>query len=152
MITLPDLAIRVAPAPTRDPLPGREIEVARLGAAWSAAATGVPAVLLIVGEAGVGKTRLAQEAIALAESTGGLVLQARCYAAERSLFLQPSLTRSPGSLQRCARIGYGDSRGPVRPRSPACHPGPVTSSIHHRLDGPPRKRSSGVPFRTSLTC
>jgi DNA-binding SARP family transcriptional activator len=89
MITLPDLAVRVVAAPTRDPLPGREVEVARLGAAWSAAATGVPAVLLIVGEAGIGKTRLAREAIAAAEATGGLVLQARCYAAERSLFLQP---------------------------------------------------------------
>ena len=75
--------------PARDPLPGREVEVARLGAAWSAAAAGEPAVLLIVGEAGIGKTRLAREAIAVAESTGGLVLQARCYAAERSLFLQP---------------------------------------------------------------
>ena len=60
-----------------------------MGAAWSAAAAGEPAVLLIVGEAGIGKTRLAREAIAVAESTGGLVLQARCYAAERSLFLQP---------------------------------------------------------------
>ena len=60
-----------------------------MGAGWSAAAAGEPTVLMIVGEAGIGKTRLAREAIDLAESTGGLVLQARCYAAERSLFVQP---------------------------------------------------------------
>ena len=52
--------------------------------------------MLIVGEAGIGKTRLAAEAVAAAESTGGRVLQARCYAAERSLFLQPMVDALAG--------------------------------------------------------
>jgi DNA-binding SARP family transcriptional activator len=89
IVDLPEQAIGDVATPARVPLPAREVEVARLGAAWSAAAAGDPAVLVIVGEAGIGKTRLAREAIAAAEATGGLVLQARCYAAERSLFLQP---------------------------------------------------------------
>lgn len=96
----------VVPGPAPVPLPGREAEVARLRAAWSAAAAGEPAVLLIVGEAGIGKTRLAREAIAAAESTGGLVLQARCYAAERSLFLQPFVDALAGlvAMMRTDRL------------------------------------------------
>jgi len=79
----------VPPVPTRDSLPGRVGEVTRFRQAWSAASAGEGGVVLIVGEAGIGKTRLAGEAVWVAESTGGLVLQARCYVAERSLFLQP---------------------------------------------------------------
>jgi DNA-binding SARP family transcriptional activator/tetratricopeptide (TPR) repeat protein len=84
--------------PARDSLPGRAGEVSRLREAWSAAAAGVATVVLIVGEAGIGKTRLAAEAVRVAESTGGLVLQARCYAAERSLFLQPFVDAFSGPV------------------------------------------------------
>jgi DNA-binding SARP family transcriptional activator/tetratricopeptide (TPR) repeat protein len=79
-----------------DALAGRDRELARLAAAWHDAASGRGAVLLIGGEAGIGKTRLAEAVAARARSTGGLVLTARCYEAERSLFLQPiteALTR-----------------------------------------------------------
>ena len=72
-----------------DGLVGREQELARLDAAWSAAAGGAPALVLVVGEAGVGKTRLATAFAAAAERSGGTVLSARCYETERSLFLQP---------------------------------------------------------------
>ena len=70
-------------------LAGRDAEVARLSEAWSRAAAGEPGLVLITGEAGIGKTRLAAELTALAAGTGGTVLSARCYEAERSLFLQP---------------------------------------------------------------
>ncbi|MGE0296867.1 ATP-binding protein [Pseudonocardia sp.] len=79
-------AARVHEAPA-----GREAELSRLAATWSAAAAGHPALLHLVGEAGIGKTTLAQALARIAAATGGLVLQARCYAAERSLFLQPLL-------------------------------------------------------------
>jgi tetratricopeptide (TPR) repeat protein len=46
-------------------------------------------VVLIVGEAGIGKTRLAEALAAEAGSAGALVLASRCYETERSLFLQP---------------------------------------------------------------
>jgi DNA-binding SARP family transcriptional activator len=70
-------------------LVGREPEVARLGAAWSQAAGGDPRLFLIGGEAGIGKTRLAEHAAQLAEQTGGLVARVRCYQIEQSLSLQP---------------------------------------------------------------
>jgi predicted ATPase len=68
---------------------GRESEVFRLGAAWGAAARGRPALMLLAGAAGIGKTRLAAESVRLAGRTGGTVLAARCYESETSLFAQP---------------------------------------------------------------
>jgi len=77
------------PAPSAG-LAGRDPDVARLAETWAAAAAGHhPRLLLITGEAGIGKTRLADEVVRLARATGGVVAQARCYEAERSLFLQP---------------------------------------------------------------
>ena len=70
-------------------LSGRAAEVAMLSSAWSSAAAGDPALVVLVGEAGIGKTRLAAEVVAIAEATGGVIVQARCYEAERGLFLQP---------------------------------------------------------------
>jgi DNA-binding SARP family transcriptional activator/tetratricopeptide (TPR) repeat protein len=77
-------------------LAGRDRELTRLARAWHEAASGRGALVLIGGEAGIGKTRLAEETTARARATAGRVLTARCYEAERSLFLQPiveALTR-----------------------------------------------------------
>ena len=57
--------------------------------AWAAAAGGRPGLVMIVGEAGIGKTALAEALAAEAAGDGGTVLQTRCYETERSLFLQP---------------------------------------------------------------
>jgi DNA-binding SARP family transcriptional activator len=70
-------------------LVGRAREVAELRAAWSRAAAGEPAVVMIVGEAGIGKTALAEFIAAEAGRDGATVLRTRCYETERSLFLQP---------------------------------------------------------------
>ena len=70
-------------------LPGRAAELNRLRAAWNDAAAGHPALILVSGEAGIGKTRLAGQLTRIAATTGGTVLAARCYETERSLFLQP---------------------------------------------------------------
>ena len=67
----------------------REQELAQLRAGWGAAAAGRPSVLLVVGEAGIGKTSLAEALAAEVDASGGRVLRVRCYEAERSLFLQP---------------------------------------------------------------
>src|SRR5579875_3843563 len=86
---------RSGPAGARRPavpgtqIVGRERELAELTAAWERAAAGTPSLALIVGEAGIGKTRLAQVLAGSLESAGATVLQARCYETERSLFLQP---------------------------------------------------------------
>ena len=70
-------------------LPGRAAEMERLRDLWIAANSGDPALALICGEAGIGKTRLAEELARAAAAAGGTVLAARCYETERSLFLQP---------------------------------------------------------------
>ncbi|MFD1545765.1 ATP-binding protein, partial [Nonomuraea guangzhouensis] len=70
-------------------LPGRAVEVAGISRSWAAAVAGRTGVLLIVGEAGIGKSRLADEAVRVARATGGIVLRAQCHEIERSLFLQP---------------------------------------------------------------
>lgn len=70
-------------------LVGRQAEVGRLRQAWSDACAGTAALVMLVGEAGIGKTRLAGEAVTIARGTGGGVARARCYETERSLFLQP---------------------------------------------------------------
>jgi hypothetical protein len=68
---------------------GRDGELADLGRAWEGAVGRQPRLVLVAGEGGIGKTRLVEAAAELASATGGLVVQARCDEAERSLFLQP---------------------------------------------------------------
>jgi len=68
---------------------GRDRELAELAMVWQKAASGEPGVVLVVGEAGIGKTRLAEVLAAEAASAGATVLPSRCYETERSLFLQP---------------------------------------------------------------
>jgi len=70
-------------------LAGRDRELAELAGTWAKATAGEPGVVLIVGEAGIGKTRLAEALAAEVASAGAMVLSARCYETERSLFLQP---------------------------------------------------------------
>jgi predicted ATPase len=57
--------------------------------AWTMAVGGQPGLVTIVGEAGIGKTALAEFLAAEAAADGGTVLWTRCYETERSLFLQP---------------------------------------------------------------
>ncbi len=96
------------PAPTRAAaaagaesigLVGRTDEMRLLRTAWNAAAAGSGAVVLISGEAGIGKTRLSDEIAAVAESTGGTVVRSRCYETERSLFLQPAVDAITTAVQ-----------------------------------------------------
>ena len=89
---------------------GRAEELEWLVSRWEEAARAAPVVTLIVGEAGIGKTRLASELAEVVRTTGGRVVQARCYEAERSLFLQPladvvrslALTGDPDALRELA--------------------------------------------------
>ncbi len=61
--------------PTRVlPFVGRRRELAKLRAAWTRAARGAGAFMLLSGEAGVGKTRLASELARVVQSEGGRVL------------------------------------------------------------------------------
>jgi hypothetical protein len=73
----------VLPSPTtparQERLPGREREQSLLRERLDAARTGRGGLLLIGGEAGVGKTTLAEATLAEAASRGALALTGRCY-------------------------------------------------------------------------
>jgi DNA-binding SARP family transcriptional activator len=70
------------------PLVGREEEWAQLQAAWRRAARG-PRFVLLLGEAGIGKTRLVEELLHWASQRGIDHAYARCYAAEGDLAYAP---------------------------------------------------------------
>ncbi|HYZ61651.1 MAG TPA: AAA family ATPase, partial [Acetobacteraceae bacterium] len=64
------------------PMVGRASEQARLAAIWRAAASGRPQLVLVTGEAGVGKTRLVEE---LRAHSGAVTAEGRAYPAEGPL-------------------------------------------------------------------
>ncbi|TDC50117.1 tetratricopeptide repeat protein [Jiangella ureilytica] len=82
-------SVPAASVPAAGRLAGRESELTRLTRRWERTVAGDGALVLLAGEAGIGKTALADEAARIALRTGGRTLEARCYDVERSLFLQP---------------------------------------------------------------
>ncbi len=85
------LASEAAAAPTAVtfPLVGRAREWDQLLAAWRAAAAGRPHLALLTGEAGIGKTRLAEELVAWLNRQGIAAAAAHCYFAEGALPYAP---------------------------------------------------------------
>jgi predicted ATPase len=73
----------------RPTLVGRQREWVDLQSAWNRAIDGVPHFVLITGEAGVGKSRLAEEFLTWAGQHGGITAKTRSYAAEGQLSLAP---------------------------------------------------------------
>jgi DNA-binding SARP family transcriptional activator len=65
--------------PASIPLVGRKDEWSRLLTAWRTAAAGRPLMVLLAGEAGIGKTRLAEELCAWVARQGAGVAVAHCY-------------------------------------------------------------------------
>ena len=77
---------RPSPARTGDlALVGRKTEWSLLLSAWRAACAGKAQIILLTGEAGIGKTRLAEELIAWVTRQGAAAAAARCYAGSRAL-------------------------------------------------------------------
>ena len=74
------------------PLVGRAHEWALLEQAWQQALTGRPHFVLLSGEAGIGKTRLAEELLAQVDRQGLSTASARCYAAEGDASYAPVAT------------------------------------------------------------
>ena len=71
------------------PLVGRQVELARLTRALAEAWSGRGQLLLVMGEAGIGKSRLMQELAAEALARGGRAMMGRAYESEQLLPFQP---------------------------------------------------------------
>lgn len=74
------------------PLVGRSLEWACLQKTWRAAAQGRAHMALLTGEAGIGKTRLAEELLSWVDRQSFSVSSTHCYAAEGTLAYAPVLT------------------------------------------------------------
>jgi DNA-binding SARP family transcriptional activator/predicted ATPase len=73
------------PRPTGTRLVGRDPERARLSQMWSAACEGQASFLLVTGDAGIGKTHLANDFLAHAAAAGAWTVRAACYLADRPM-------------------------------------------------------------------
>jgi transcriptional regulator with XRE-family HTH domain len=96
-------------APTEsDEFIGRERELAELVVKLRAAASGRGGIVMLLGEAGIGKTRLAQELMTVARGHGAVVLSGRALEGEGQAPYGPwveaieryALTRDPDDLRR----------------------------------------------------
>ncbi len=74
------------------PLLGRQTEWQHLQEAWYRAQDGQPHIMLLSGEAGIGKTRLAEEMEIWVSRQGKTAIRARCYNAEGRLAYAPVTT------------------------------------------------------------
>jgi DNA-binding SARP family transcriptional activator/tetratricopeptide (TPR) repeat protein len=96
-IAVETVTVEPAPAPGRSPLDaivpgplvGREEELAFLGRCWQGAEAGHGGLVLVSGEAGVGKTRLMEGLAEHLRWQGARVLWGRSYEFERALPYQP---------------------------------------------------------------
>jgi DNA-binding SARP family transcriptional activator len=103
-------------ASARAELVGRAQELGFLEAEWARALAAEPGIVLVVGEAGIGKTRLAEALAMDVASAGATVLMSRCHEAERALFLQPVVE---ALLPVVTRLPAADLRFLLGEESPA---------------------------------
>ena len=95
-------------SPDGVPLVGREIELVAIRAAWDAAGPD-GRLVLIEGEAGIGKTRLAEVIAGGIRDGGGAVIAARGYPGERAI--------AYGPIAELLRAGYAETGGDQRIRT-----------------------------------
>jgi DNA-binding SARP family transcriptional activator/tetratricopeptide (TPR) repeat protein len=89
LVSHPISAERDRATPTAPPLVGRTEELDVLRSMWSQGGPSQPLVVLVAGEAGLGKSRVVQEVAAEVEREGSTVARARCFAARGRLALAP---------------------------------------------------------------
>jgi DNA-binding SARP family transcriptional activator/tetratricopeptide (TPR) repeat protein len=115
-------------------LVGRDSETAALRAAWQRAADREPSLVLIIGEAGIGKTALAEALAAEVIGSGGTLLRARCYETERSLFLQPVVEAVTPVVSRMTAVSLRELLGGHAPVAAALVPA-VADALGPALPG-----------------
>ena len=99
-----------SPARPRSPLLGREVEIARLDAALEAMLAGRGQVVSIVGEAGVGKSRLCLEFARRCRARGCLVIEAPAVSYGRAAGYRPGVELH----RRYFQVESGDDPATVR--------------------------------------
>lgn len=122
------------------PLAARQKEVDRILASVDAVAHGHGQLVFLAGEAGVGKTRLAQEVTLAAHDRGFLVAGGRCYEPQQTMPYYPFLdalstvyTASPSGIRNAAsyRWPYLGHLLPDQVGPPAVGPPAAASSAGH---------------------
>lgn len=124
------------------PIRGRDRELAHLHRAWAAANRGHGGLTLVTGPAGIGKSALARVLADEVRAGRGLVVEVRCYEAERSLYLQPlaeavrELTRRPGTdTQATPLLDAAETEALADLTPELAPPGPTrsgTAEVSHR--------------------
>jgi DNA-binding SARP family transcriptional activator len=111
-----EISPRVATVRERQapPMVGRELELRTLAAAYEQLGDD-RRFAVIEGEAGIGKSRLAEDFLARVTAAGGVTLIARCYEEERNLAFAPvvatlrlAFTREGGLAERIPRPQLGE--------------------------------------------
>ncbi len=90
------------------PLVGRPQEWAQMQEVWQASVAGRPHMVLLAGEAGIGKTRLAEELLDWVGRQGMTTAVARCYPAEGELVYAPVATWLRTEALRMTLTGLAD--------------------------------------------
>ncbi len=102
------MAVAVARGLT--PLVGREAELAELTTAYGRVASGIALVVAVVGEAGLGKSRLVYEFRQRLAAEGTVFFEGRCSSMSRALPYHPFL----GMFRRYFELGSGEDPAVVR--------------------------------------
>ena len=92
-----------AAAPRPIPLVGREPELRELQA-WYRSVERSCKLIIVAGEAGVGKSRIGEEFLSGVTELGGKVLQARCYEGETTFAFRPWIDALRGGIGKGERL------------------------------------------------
>jgi DNA-binding SARP family transcriptional activator/Tfp pilus assembly protein PilF len=138
---------KAAPAPTLASLPliGREGEWSSLQRAYASIKKDGYLVVL-EGEAGIGKTRLAEDFLAVARSLGAGVIQARCFEGEENLAYAPLVDGLGKAIEQAARPDWHASI-PLPWLSEAARLLPILYKVRSDLSPPPSPESTGAQTR-----